>query len=107
MKTWAMEVGMEPAFKMRLEFVGANPANKGGRSSKFWECAVFRCSTDGANLVRRWGRIGSHPDSTVKHYPTTAAASTEAMKLMKQKQKKGYTLEVEPDIISLLAALEG
>lgn len=96
----------KPEFKMRLEYVGPNEKNISGRSSKFWECAVWRINGV-ARLVRRWGKIGTYGQTKRELHDDITAACREAVHLMKQKQKKGYTLEVEPDIVTLLAALEG
>ena len=62
----------------RLEF-------EGGGSSKFWETEVR-----GAELVVRFGRLGTDGQEKTKNYADAAAAAKEQAKLIKEKLSKGY-----------------
>ncbi len=61
------------------------------KSSKFWEI-----EQDGAELVTRWGRIGTNGQSTRKGYASEAKAAVELDKQILGKTKKGY-VEVGDD----------
>jgi predicted DNA-binding WGR domain protein len=58
---------------------------KEGNSSKFWEIAV-----SGDEHTVRFGRIGSNGQSQTKSFPTAAAASKDAARLIAEKTRKGY-----------------
>ncbi len=58
-----------------------------GKSSKFWEATI-----DGANLIIRFGRIGSEGQTQTKQFTTAEAAQKEHDKLVAEKTKKGYAL---------------
>ena len=62
----------------RLEF-------EGGGSSKFWESELR-----GAELVVRFGRLGTDGQEKIKAFPDAAAAAKEQAKLIKEKLRKGY-----------------
>ena len=59
--------------------------DKKKNSEKFWEITV-RDKT----MIRRFGRIGTKPQTRTNVFDTTAAAKKEATKLIAQKQGKGY-----------------
>jgi len=56
-----------------------------GGSSKFWESEVR-----GAELVVRFGRLGSTGQEKTKSFADAAAAAKEQTKLIKEKLGKGY-----------------
>ena len=56
-----------------------------GNSSKFWRARV-----EGKTLYVNYGKIGSNGQTQVKDFPTTAAATNEYEKLVREKRKKGY-----------------
>jgi len=89
----------EPDFKMRLEFVGANAQNQSGESMKFWQAEVW-----GSTFVRRWGKIGTRGQTMREDFASPQHAQQAARKMAIEKQRKGYTLEV--DIISLIGSLD-
>ena len=62
----------------RLEFEDSG-------SSKFWESEVR-----GAELVVRFGRLGTNGQEKTKAFPDAAAAAKEQAKLIKEKLRKGY-----------------
>jgi DNA ligase-1 len=55
------------------------------KSSKFWEI-----EQEGAELITRWGRIGSNGQSGRKEYPSEAKAAADADKQIRSKLSKGY-----------------
>lgn len=57
-----------------------------GNSSKFWRARV-----EGKTLYVNYGKIGSNGQTQVKDFPTSAAATSEYEKLVREKRKKGYT----------------
>jgi predicted DNA-binding WGR domain protein len=58
---------------------------EGGGSSKFWDTELR-----GAELVTRFGSIGTTGKEKVKTFPDAAAAAKEQAKLIKEKAGKGY-----------------
>ena len=56
-----------------------------GGSNKFWEV-----STDGAQLVVRFGKIGSQGQTKRKPFPDAAAATLAMAKLIGEKEREGY-----------------
>jgi predicted DNA-binding WGR domain protein len=56
-----------------------------GNSSKFWRARV-----EGKTLYVNYGKIGSNGQTQVKDFPTSAAATNEYEKLVREKRKKGY-----------------
>lgn len=88
----------EPDFKLRLEYVGKNEQNVSGKSSKFWQAEVWGC-----HFVRRWGKIGTKGQTMRETFADGYQAKQAAMKMAGEKQRKGYTLEV--DIITLIGSL--
>ncbi|MEO8841567.1 MAG: WGR domain-containing protein [Kofleriaceae bacterium] len=56
-----------------------------GNSSKFWRARV-----EGKTLYVNYGKIGSNGQTQVKDFPTSAAATSEYEKLVREKRKKGY-----------------
>lgn len=68
-----------PSGARHFEFIG-------GSSRKFWEVSV-----DGANLVVRYGRIGSAGQSRTKPCADPAAARAQADRLIAEKLAEGYS----------------
>jgi len=64
--------------KRRFEFVG-------GGSDKFWELEIH-----GTQVTVRFGRNGTHGQSTVKRFADEARARRHAEQLIRQKLGKGY-----------------
>jgi len=87
-----------PDWKLRLEYVGENYANKSGLSSKFWQAEVYGCV-----FVRRWGKIGAAGQTKRETFYTPWEAKHAALKLVEEKRSKGYVVEV--DIITLIGSL--
>jgi predicted DNA-binding WGR domain protein len=56
-----------------------------GNSSKFWRARV-----EGKTLYVNYGKIGSNGQTQVKDFPTSAAATNEYEKLVREKRKKSY-----------------
>ena len=65
--------------KRYFEFVDA-------KSSKFWEVWV-----EDSTVYTRFGKIGANGQTTVKEFPSTAAAQAALEKSVAEKLKKGYT----------------
>jgi predicted DNA-binding WGR domain protein len=59
--------------------------SEGSDSSKFWDTELR-----GAELVVRFGRLGTDGQEKIKACPDAAAAATEQAKLIKEKLGKGY-----------------
>lgn len=79
----------EPIFHARLEFLGSNSQNKGGKSDKFYEVTVRRVAHHYEEL-RRWGKYGiSGQTKIVKHYDAYSAVHS-AEKMLAQKRRRGY-----------------
>ena len=55
------------------------------KSNKFWEIAA-----EGSSLTVRFGRIGTTGQVKTKDHGSTAAATAEVEKLVREKTKKGY-----------------
>ena len=64
--------------KRRFEYVA-------GTSNKFWEIEV-----SGAEVIVRFGRNGTHGQSSTKTFGNEAAATKHADKLITEKIGKGY-----------------
>jgi predicted DNA-binding WGR domain protein len=62
----------------RFEFVGGN-------SAKFWQVTVTGCG-----VTVRFGRLGTDGQVQTKEFPSAAAASGHAERLIAQKAAKGY-----------------
>jgi len=62
----------------RFEFVG-------GSSAKFWQVTVA-----GTSVTVRYGRLGTDGQTQTKEFPSAAAASGNAERLIAQKAAKGY-----------------
>jgi len=58
-----------------------------GSSSKFWEIELA-----GKGFTCKYGKIGATGQTTIKAFPTPAAAKTAYEKLIAEKTKKGYEL---------------
>lgn len=56
-----------------------------GSSDKFWEVAI-----EGNNVTTRYGRSGTHGQSTTKEFADAGAAEKYAAKLVQEKTAKGY-----------------
>lgn len=90
----------DPDFKIRLEYVGPNEKNQSGTSRKFWQGEVWgRC------FVRRWGRLGTFGQTQRQDFATPELARSACFKMIDEKRKKGYTMEV--GVLSLIGALAG
>ena len=59
--------------------------DKKANSKKFWEITV-----KGKTMTRRFGRIGTKPQTRTNEFDTPAAAKKEAAKLIAEKRGKGY-----------------
>jgi predicted DNA-binding WGR domain protein len=87
-----------PDFKIRLEFVGDNEKNKSGVSRKFWQGEVYGC-----NFVRRWGAMGTSGQIMRQSFATAEQAKLACLKMVSEKHRKGYTMEV--GILTLIGSL--
>src|SRR5262245_53492296 len=56
-----------------------------GSSNKFWEIEL-----SGKSFTCRFGKIGANGQTTIKAFPSDAAAKTAYDKLIAEKTKKGY-----------------
>jgi predicted DNA-binding WGR domain protein len=74
----------EPGAIRRFELVEGN-------SAKFWEV-----STSGADVIVRFGRIGTSGQSQTKSLADATAAGRLAEKLIAEKTGKGYTESAPP-----------
>lgn len=88
----------EPDWKLRLEFIGENPDNASGKSSKFWQAECW-----GRDFVRRWGKVGAQGQTMREPFGSSYEAKSAALKMVEEKRRKGYVKEV--DIISLIGSL--
>lgn len=81
----------------RLEYLGANAQNKGGKSDKFYEVEVV-CN-GGSTYVetRRWGAFTTtKPQSKVLQHYSEWSAVDSARKVLAKKRAKGYTKPIAP-----------
>lgn len=62
----------------RWEFVG-------GKSEKFWEAG-----REGAELTTRYGRLATNGQTTVKQFSSDTEAESHLVRLIVEKEKKGY-----------------
>lgn len=69
---------MPSSAKRRFEFVE-------GTSSKFWELSL-----NGAEVIVRFGRIGTGGQAECKTFADAAAASKHAERKIREKLAKGY-----------------
>jgi len=80
----------------RLEWLGANHANKSSRSDKFYQIEI---SWNGGRVyteTRRWGRYGTKGQSKVIEHHYEWSAFDSARSQLRKKAAKGYTKEVAP-----------
>lgn len=66
---------------------------KEGTSNKFWEIEV-----EGSSHTVRYGAIGAKGQTKTKDFPSPAAATADAEKLVREKVKKGYA-EITTDAV--------
>jgi predicted DNA-binding WGR domain protein len=71
--------------KRYFEFPGADEKRGTSSSSKFWEVWI-----EGSTLYTRFGKIGANGQTTIKEFPSIAAAEAGRAKSIAEKLKKGY-----------------
>ncbi len=83
---WLSSEAVRGVERVRRRLTGARLFEfEGAGSSKFWATEIC-----GAELVIRFGSIGTTGQEKVKTFPDAAAAAKEQTKLIKEKIGKGY-----------------
>jgi len=94
----------EPVAHERLEWLGANHANKSSKSDKYYEITIHE---EGNFYVetRRWGRFGAKGQTKVLTHYNKWSAFWSANEQLAKKRAKGYTRPVAP-LVRLASVLD-
>lgn len=72
--------------RRHFEFIGPDLSRGVANAAKFWEVWA-----EGSTLYTRFGKIGARGQTTLKDFPTSAAADAAKEKAIAEKLKKGYS----------------